>query len=66
MSTNIKVVRVDNEIRVYKCDNDIISYYVISRSDMTRLTDIGIFIKILPYNSVVVREIAGQWFNYTK
>lgn len=69
--TEFKILRVNDEIRTYKFlyneETDVlnISYYVMSRYDMTRLTDIGIFMKILPYNGLVVREIAKQWFNYT-
>lgn len=65
---NTKIVRVKNEIRCYKFDEQTnsISYHVLSRYDMTRLTDIGIFIRILPYNSIIVRNMAKQWYEYTK
>ena len=68
MTNNIKLVRVKNEIRCYKFDEitETISYYVMNKYDMTRLTDIGIFMKILPYNGFVVRDIAKQWYQYTK
>ena len=70
--TEFKIVRVNDEIRTYKFlyneETDVlnISYHIMSRYDMTRLTDMGIYFKIIPYNHSIIKNIAKQWFNYTK
>mgnify|MGYP006906716163 FL=1 len=65
-NTEFKIIRVDDEIRIYKCDNDIITYHVMSRYDMTRLTDMLIDKKVLGKNHHKNVLFCKQWFNYTK
>lgn len=65
MTLNLKLVRVGTEMRLYKCDNDTINYMVLSRYDMSRLTDLCIVFNLLPYNHKYNVEFCKQWFNYT-